>query len=233
MVGLARRAPSEGPGFREHGWLALVDLGLFAAVLIADHFHRIWFSEVPWLLAVAWASMALRGVRWRDVGLRLGEGWPKLVLIGLAAGVGMEGLELFVTQPLLAQATGVYPNLHEFARLVGNPKLLVLSIAFAWVVAGFGEELVFRGYLLNRLFGLAGGGRGGWAVALVVMSIVFGLKHLTQGVTRVSENVIAGLLLGGLYLATGRNLVAPIVAHALTDTIDFLIIYSGHYPGMH
>jgi len=46
------------------------------------------------------------------------------------------------------------------------------------------------------------------------------------------ENFIAGLLLGALYLASGRNLMVPIVAHGITDTVDFLIIYSGHYPGM-
>jgi len=25
----------------------------------------------------------------------------------------------------------------------------------------------------------------------------------------------------------------PIVAHGVTDTTDFLIIFSGHYPGLH
>ena len=40
------------------------------------------------------------------------------------------------------------------------------------------------------------------------------------------------MLLGLLYLASGRNLIAPIVAHGVMDTINYLIIYSGHYPGM-
>jgi membrane protease YdiL (CAAX protease family) len=39
-------------------------------------------------------------------------------------------------------------------------------------------------------------------------------------------------LLGGLYLATGRNLTVPIVAHGITDTIDFVLIFLGLYPGM-
>ena len=41
------------------------------------------------------------------------------------------------------------------------------------------------------------------------------------------------MLVGALYLATGRNLWAPVLAHGITDTADSLLIFSGHYPGMH
>ena len=64
------------------------------------------------------------------------------------------------------------------------------------------------------------------------MLALFGLHHFSQGVTGVTENIIDGAILGGLYLATGRNLLAPIIAHGVTDTVDVLLIYSGHYPGM-
>jgi membrane protease YdiL (CAAX protease family) len=47
------------------------------------------------------------------------------------------------------------------------------------------------------------------------------------------ENVWNGLLLGALYLACGRNLAVPVIAHAMTDTLDFVLIYLGKYPGMH
>jgi len=42
----------------------------------------------------------------------------------------------------------------------------------------------------------------------------------------------AGLLLGVLYLACGRNLAVPIIAHGITDTIDVVLIFSGRYPGL-
>jgi hypothetical protein len=47
------------------------------------------------------------------------------------------------------------------------------------------------------------------------------------------ENVWNGLLLGALYLACGRNIAVPVIAHAFTDTLDFTLIYLGKYPGMH
>jgi hypothetical protein len=47
------------------------------------------------------------------------------------------------------------------------------------------------------------------------------------------ENILNGLLLGGLYPACGRKLAVPVIAHAFSDTLDILLIYLGKYPGMH
>lgn len=212
--------------------LIALELMLGAAVFVADEHHLIYFSKTPYLLALGWTSMALRGVRWRDVGLYFGARWPVLLLAGVIAGVAIEALELFATQPLLVMLTGKYPDLSNFKDVVGNLKLVLLLIVASWVVAGLGEELVWRGYLMNRVADLLGRSASGWAVTLILVSAAFGLAHSYQDVTGVLENFIDGALLGALYLASGRNLIVPIVAHSITDTVDVLIIYSGHYPGM-
>jgi membrane protease YdiL (CAAX protease family) len=217
---------------RESRLLIVLELALVAAVFVADEHHMIYFSKTPYLLVLGWCSMALRGVRWRDLGLRGSPRWPVLLLAGIVAGVTIEALELFVTQPLLVRLTGKYPDLSDFRDLVGNLKLLLLLIAASWVVAGLGEELVWRGYLMNRVADLFGRSAVGWTVTLVLVSAVFGLAHSYQDVTGIIENFIDGALLGIVYLASGRNLFAPIVAHGITDSVDCLLIYSGHYPGM-
>jgi uncharacterized protein len=85
---------------------------------------------------------------------------------------------------------------------------------------------------MNRLAGLFRNSRAARIVSLFVISIVFGCAHIDQGATGMIENIWDGLLLGALYLACGRNLAAPVIAHATTDTIDFILIYLGKYPGM-
>jgi membrane protease YdiL (CAAX protease family) len=40
-----------------------------------------------------------------------------------------------------------------------------------------------------------------------------------------------GLLLGVLYLATGRQLAYPIIAHGVSNTLAFVLIFLGRYPG--
>jgi hypothetical protein len=210
----------------------LLELAIVAGVFIADVYHHIFVSKTPYLLALAWISIRMRGLRWRDVGFTRPQNLARAIGFGIAAGVAIELIELFITQPLLAHATGKMPDLSDFAQLRGNWKLAGIFLLLTWSLAAFGEELVYRGYLMNRVAELFRNTRAAWAVSLVLVNIAFGCGHIDQGATGMLENIWDGALLGGLYLATGRNLTVPIVAHGITDTIDFVLIFLGLYPGM-
>jgi uncharacterized protein len=210
----------------------LVELALVAALFVADWYHWVFFSKTPYLLVLASLSIWLRGARWRDLGFRVPEAWPRLLIAGIALGLAMEALELFVTQPVLVAITGREPDLSDAAQLASSWKMLLLAIAFSWTFAAFGEELAWRGWFLNRLFDLFGNSSAARAAAILVMAACFGLAHFDQGITGIAENLIAGLILGGAYLASGRKLMVPIVAHGIVDTIDFCLIATGHYPGL-
>jgi hypothetical protein len=218
---------------RDSRWLIAVEMALVGAVFFADAHHHIYLSKTPYLIALGWISLSLRRLRWRTVGLSVPANWPNLLVIGILVGIAMELLELFVTQPLLVALTGKFPDLSDLRELIGNGPMLLLTVAAAWVLAAFGEELVWRGYMLNRVLDLVGRTRAGWAFALAAVSAAFGLAHSPQGWTGIAENTVDGALLAVLYIACGRNLFAPIIAHGVTDTIDSLIIYFGRYPGMH
>jgi uncharacterized protein len=222
----------------QHEWqkstgVAFLEFAIIGAVYVADWKHHIFLSKVPYLFLLGWLSLRLRGMRWRDVGFGIYESWGKTVLIGILAGCGIELLELFVTQPLLARLTGKMPDLSEVTQVAGNVQWLAISLAFTWTLFAFGEELVYRGYLMNRIAGLLGRTRVAWGIALVLASVVFGISHFNQGITGVSENFIDGMILGALYLSCGRKLWVPIIAHGVTDTVDFLLIFLHKYPGLH
>ena len=68
----------------------------------------------------------------------------------ILAGCAKEPLKLFVTQPILAHAHQP-PDLSALAELRGNAGLLGVAILLSWTLAAFGEELVWRGSLLNCL----------------------------------------------------------------------------------
>jgi membrane protease YdiL (CAAX protease family) len=225
---------SEGPSQRQQNKrLALLEFALIAAVYVADWKHHIFPNKVPYLFLVGWLSLRLRRMRWRDVGFGVYGSWGKTLLVGILAGTGVEMLELFCTEPLLARLTGQMPDLSAFDQVAGNVKWLAISLAFTWTFFAFGEELIFRGYLMNRIADLMSRTRTGWGVALVLASVMFGLSHFGQGITGMSENFIDGMILGALYLKFGRNLAVPIIAHGVTDTVDFLLIFSHRYPGLH
>jgi uncharacterized protein len=221
-----------GVRWRESRPLVAVEFAIVAALFVADFYHHIFFSKTPYLFLLGWASLRLRGMRWRDVGFTPPRHWRTAFLVGIVAGLCMEASELFFTQPLLARWLGKMPDLSDFADVVGNLKLTLIYLLLTWILAAFGEELVYRAYLMNRAAGVFRGTRTAWALSLVVISVVFGCSHIDQGATGMIENIWNGLLLGALYLACGRNLAVPIIAHGVTDTVDMLLMYWGKYPGM-
>ena len=206
------------------------ELLAFPLVFWGDAAGHVPLSKTPFLLLVAWASLYARGLRWRHVGLSLGPNWRRSIAIGCLAGVAFWLFEYFVLNPVLHTITGRYPDLSEFNEVVGNLTLLLILLALNIVFAGFGEEMVWRGYALSRVAQLIGGSKG-WLLSLVVVNSSFGLAHLYQGEAGVAQAAVQGVLLGILYLRTGRNLIAPICAHIVANTCDFLLIYAGLHVG--
>jgi len=212
--------------------LFVIELLVIAAVFYLDYSHVRLISKVPYLFLLGWISLRIRGLRWKDVGLNVAPPFLKILAIGVAAGASMEALELFATQPLLTKLLNRGPDLHQLRPLIGNATLLIIGIALAWILAAFGEEMVYRGYLTNRVAEIFGKSKNAWFVAGSSVTFVFGFAHFPQGPTGVIENIIDGAILAGLYFATGRNLWAPIIAHGVQDTIDVVLIYLGVYPGL-
>ena len=221
--------------------LFVVEVVIIAGVFYLDYVGILPVSKTPYLFLLGWISLRIRGLRWRDVGLNLNQPFLKLLLIGLVVGIGMEALELLATQPLLTKLLNKGPDLHELQRLIGNSQLLMLALVLAWVLAAFGEEMVWRGYLLNRFAEVFGSIRhrtdspwrtSAWIAAAIVTTLLFGLAHFPQGPTGIIENVIDGAILAAVYFATNRNLLAPIIAHGVQDTVDVVLIYLGQYPGL-
>ncbi len=111
--------------------------------------------------------------------------------------------------------------------LLHNPvSSIVLSIGLMLVVAmfiGFGEEILFRGYIQSELMG-----KFGAPAAIAIASFVFIAAHIFKlqlPLYYVSIYVVA-LLLGYLFFVT-KSLYASIGFHFLEDFMVFQIFVSG------
>ncbi len=216
-------------------WLALGELALVVAFAVADLSGAIPLSKTPFLLALGWLSLRLRGLGWRSVGFARPRNWTQALALGSLAGIAMELLSTFVTVPFWSRLTGQPPELSGFRPLVGNLQQLLVWQVANWPLAAFGEELVYRGYLMNRIAGLAGpngGTQGSWLLSLVAVSVFFGWAHEYQRLSGMLQEGFNGLLLGLLYLGFGRNLTVPIVAHGVSNALAFALIYFDRYPGV-
>ena len=213
-------------------WLLLLELLIVVALFYGDFKHLVPISKTPFLFLLAWLSLRFRNLGWKDVGLKRSESLLKTILIGVSAGIGIELLELLVTQPFLVRLNGQMPDLSQFQVLRHNPKMLLLGLALTWTLVAFGEEMVYRGYLMNRIAELGRDSRLAWTVSLILVNVLFGAAHLGQGNTGMIENAIDGTFLGVLYLRGKGSLATPVIAHGVTDTVDLLLLFLGRYPGI-
>ena len=105
--------------------------------------------------------------------------------------------------------------------------LFLVSLAAIYVVSSLGEEVVYRGFLINRLEELFGGGRKATWVAVILSSLIFGLAHFGWGIVGVVQTTFMGFALAGSYLLFRRNLWILVAAHAYMDTVLIVPMYFG------
>jgi uncharacterized protein len=215
---------------RERVWAAAELLVAGALVVGANVFDVVPVSETPWLVAVGWLSLRRRRLTWRTLGLKQPASWITTIGLALAAAVALQLLSQFVTEPIVDRVTGERPDLSRFKSLVGNLPSALVMFALIWTLAAFGEEMAYRGYVLERGAALGHHSPTAYVAAMVVVSLLFGLGHFYQGVAGVVGSTVSGLFFGVLYLKSGRNLWLPILAHGFSDTIGLAWIYLGLVP---
>jgi membrane protease YdiL (CAAX protease family) len=187
--------------------------------------------NLAYLLAIVVATVVLKaqGSGWRDLGLARPESWPKTILIALGA--------LLVMVAALLAVQFIWMNIPDLALqpsdqsdynpLTGNLPLFLIMVVASWTLVAFGEEMIFRAFLINSLAGALGNLKARCVLALVGSSLLFGLVHYDWALAGIIETFIAGLIFGAVYLRTGRNLWVPIIVHGLIDTLKFSLIYAG------
>jgi membrane protease YdiL (CAAX protease family) len=220
-----------GGVFENNKPFILLELSAIAAFPLIPYILGFSTSIVPLVLA-GWFSLWMRKSGWRDVGLRRPAKPLAVIVSGIGFGIAAVFLGETVVTPLLldrlgtpdAQAAGaaVYRD-----ALRGNLFLFLFLLAGIWVLAAIGEEMVFRGYAMNRVADLAGRNGPGWGIALAASSAMFSVAHGVFNGAVLIGGFIIGLVEGGLYLAGRRNLWLPIVVHGTWDTVLLVLFYTG------
>ncbi len=182
------------------------------------------------LLVFLWVR--LRGETFAEFGLIVPRRWLITIAQGFAIFVVCMLFDMMirpVLDPLVAHATGTSMTLAEqtFAALKGNLGLLLIMISCAWLFGGFGEEMLYRGYVMTRFAQLLGASRLAWIAAIFLQAIPFALGHAYQGPVGVVAIYFSGLITGAGSLIWGRNLWPVIIAHGLQDTLGFYALYAG------
>ncbi|APP77546.1 CPBP family intramembrane glutamic endopeptidase [Xanthomonas vesicatoria] len=178
------------------------------------------------LIGVVWVWLETRdwracGLIWRGLGPTLG--WAALLVLVVTAIITP------LLQPLLDDLTGTKTDYSAYGALRNNAPAAMHLIGYAWISAAFGEELVFRAFLMHQLEALFDRIGLGRVSAAVAGGVLFGVMHANQGISGVLLTGFVGAGFGYAYLRSNRNLGALIVAHGLVDTWGVTTLYLGWY----
>jgi len=198
-----------------------------AAVVIAHNVFRVVPNEVPILAIAGLVSARVRDGAWSSFGFRRPASWRRTMATAIAAAALRMLLGDLVVEPL---ATRVWPPPiapAEASDIPGHPLYALAALVIVWGFAAFGEEIGYRGYLLNRAADAGGRSTGAYWTAVAVTSILFGIGHWYKGPAGVIDSGIAGLILGTAYMLSGRNLWTSILAHGFIDSFAVIVTYLG------
>ncbi len=157
------------------------------------------------------------GLDFRHFGRNLGGG------VLLVAVIGIPGLGLYAA----GRAMGI--TVQVDASPLDPSWWTIPLLLLAAVRAGLTEEIVFIGYLFDRLRRL------GWSTWTIILSTAAlrGAYHAYQGFGAIVGNIAMGIVFGWVYQRWGR--VMPLViAHTLIDVIAFIgyPLAAAWWPGL-
>ena len=215
-------------------WRYLIDIVVLVAVTFLLDAILSAFVSVPinWekgfvfdaigkmlLVGVAWGLIWLRGETLADIGLKRPASWTRAFMIG----IGLAAI-VFIAM-YVSEKAGFRRDLSKFKDVQGNLELAVLGVLYAVIGAGFYEEFMFRGFLMQALAMLFGASRSAWIAACVLQGALFGAAHAYQNPLGIAITGTLGVLMGLLVLAFGRNLWPVIIGHGLFDASRFALFY--------
>jgi uncharacterized protein len=163
------------------------------------------------LIVVACGAGLFMTPPWRQVGWQLLD-----VLRGLAATLPLVA-GLLLLRRIRGGSLGKLNQLVDETLVPLFTGCNIFQLALISLLAGVGEELLFRGVIQPIFMSWFG-----MVVGLCLASLVFGLLHALTTAYAVLATIV-GAYFGWLALATG-NLLVPIIAHALYDFVALVYL---------
>jgi membrane protease YdiL (CAAX protease family) len=212
----------------------LLMLGREPARWIWHHGPADW-ADRPWIfVALAIAFQAVVGLAailvmkrllpQADAHLRLPEKGRGMIGTAVFVGIGM-ALVMLLADYWPQMLSGTAPNDYPVDPVNSAGWL------FAMAITGFAEEPIFRGFLVGGLAVLVPGrlriGKLDLPIAAYIVALLFGLAHWQNFMVRpfymAAAQQVYAFAWGIIYvwlMERSKSLVAPIIAHGLSDAVE-------------
>lgn len=207
------------------------DIGFILFLVVFPHAVPLPFYSYAVICFLAiFLVLRRKGRTLRDLGLDKKNLSSRAILLGILSALAWVIFMQIIYIPVIKHLFNV-PDYTEYNFIRSSIARLIMTIFAAWIIGGFYEEVVFRGYIQNLLEKRLFKGMG-VLLPIVITSILFGLYHLQQDIFAVVAACLGGLYWSILYKKWNNNLWVSIISHALFDMITLILIYTGKFGNL-
>jgi membrane protease YdiL (CAAX protease family) len=203
------RFPPRLRGFGPLGILAIL-------IILAGNFI---ITPLSAILVLVWRKIS--NTPWREIGYVRPRSWVRTILVGIVFGVALK----FTMKALVMPLFGAPPINWAYHFVTGNSAVIPSMVYTMIVVAGFGEETLYRGWMFQRLGKLFGQSVPAKIATVAITSILFASMHYPeQGIPGAEQALVTGLIFGSIFAMTGQIFML-MIAHAAFDLTALWMIY--------
>ena len=191
----------------------------FAAELAAADFLP-WGEETRGVCAVLAGAIAAlwltrrKGRTWADLGFRRPKRWLTVPFWAIGIFAAFVVAQIFAPVLLSPFFDMPAPDLSRYDVIRGNLPMAIAAALLLPLTASIPEEIIYRGFLIERLSAIFANSRYPTVFAVLVQSLIFGSIHFQWGLGGIIVTSIMGLVWGTAFFLCGGNLWIVIIAHS-------------------
>ena len=150
-----------------------------------------------------------------------------LLIIAPILGIVMFLFYFYIMVPSAEYLTGQPIDFSVFEVYKGNLPAALSLLVIIWISAAFGEEIVFRGYLMRQFTKFFGSSKISLVINILLFGFIFGCIHAYQGITGQIVAGVTGILLAIIFHLRKNDLWFNIAVHGFIDTVALVFMYYG------
>ncbi|MDB5137868.1 MAG: family intrarane metalloprotease [Mucilaginibacter sp.] len=202
-----------------------VDVALIAFAMLFPHYGHLPMYAYPFVvLGVIWIYLNLNGESFTSIGFRFADLKIRAFWVGGVIGLVYAAFHFWILGPFITRLGFKSANLSDFNFIRHHFINYILLILLAAVLVIPYEEIVFRGFIFNRLKAMF---KGSFIISGLVTSVLFALYHWQEGTGAVIAIFIFALFITWLYKLFKSNLWYLIFFHILYDVFMLTMILLG------
>ncbi len=202
-----------------------VDIGMIAFVMLFPHYGHLPMYAYPFVvLGVIWIYLNLNKESFNSIGFRFSDLKWKAFYTGGIIGLVYAAFHFWILGPFIIHLGFKSANLSDFNFIRHHFINYILLILLAAVLVIPYEEIIFRGFIFNRVKAMFG---KSFLISGLITSILFALYHWQEGWGAVVAIFVFALFITWLYKVFKGNLWHLIFFHLAYDVFMLTMILLG------